>query len=86
MRLKLIFKGNNRYLATEQGDIIENAKVTKTCFVDEIVSINVVSETAKLRHCTVVEIQLDGTPEVIPNYIDSTITEVPQLETKKGDI
>jgi hypothetical protein len=87
MRLKLIFKGNNAYLATEQGDIIKNVTITR--IKGGIIHTSIGIGETLITQQTMLEINLDGINETIPSYIESTIIEVPQqtlLETKKGGI
>ncbi len=87
MRLKLIFKGNNAYLTTEQGDIIKNITITK--IKGGIIHTSIGAEETLITQQTTLEINLDGINETIPSYIESSIIEVTQqtlLETKKGGI
>jgi len=88
MKLKLLFEDNKTYLATEQGDIIENIEIVKSNISYEVTLIDANSETALVKRQFILEIKFDGVVEITsPLYVEGTIIKVPQqklLEAKKS--
>lgn len=85
MKLKLLFKGGERYLATEHGDIIENISIIGTDFSMELADppndIHPVrKDVVFVKHQMLMQIRFEGQVGVIPTDVEGTVASVPQLE------
>jgi hypothetical protein len=95
MRLKLLFRGDKALLATEHGEIIENASILHSYFIDDAEYIycknneDIAGNNVIVKPQLILQIKFDGIIETMPTDVDGSVVEAEQqalIEAKGNEV